>query len=192
MAVSCLVLFSLLSACGRPEPVLPGISEGTIEKIDAPVNPDAPKDPDAPRSHKVTSQPYQRAEGVLIDIYHFGGRSYEALRSDVTDQFGPVQERVELGTRKGTEVRFANGRLRVLEGTIYMVAVTLPHPVTRSEALEMTGFPPFVDKWGSTHKEFRLSHAWDYERIIMTRARPRGDRVKSVEAWKTSPDRVQR
>lgn len=190
-------LLLALASCGPPDPVLPGVPVVPLQ--DAPLSPSQEsllKSPtgEAPSAEAAADAPrvYQKVQGVYVDIPHFGGRSYEALRTDITDQLGPVEARTPLGTTGGFEYRFANGALRVMRGVIYMVRVDLPRPVTRTEALEMTGFPPYVERWRSTHREFRVSHVWDWDRIRMIRAAGYEDRVIQVEAWKAPPSRVGR
>ena len=81
---------------------------------------------------------------------------------------------------------------RVVRGTVYMVRVDLPEPMTRTDALLVTGFSIYADHWRETHLEYRLANSWGFERFRLQRAEPGGDRVVSVEAWKLRPERVQR
>ncbi len=176
--------FLLLMACHEPEPVLTvvrpaGLAEGT-SSLEGTATSDE-------RSRK-TSTPYVKPENVYIDIRWLGGRSYQSVRDEVTRQLGLVMNRRDLGTRKGVELVFARGTIRVRNDTIYMIRVDLPRPVTRSEALELTGFPPYVGNWRITHREYRLGHELDFVRFRLKRAEGNSDRVIQVEAWKQESD----
>lgn len=178
-----------IGGCGPSEPVLPGVTPVTgVESVTV-----APaRSSGIPSSTPVASTPYQRPAGVYIDVRWFGGRSYDACREQVAEQFGLVEERRDLGSRLGEEYRFASGSLRTLQGIVYMIRVQLPRPVTRSEALEMTGFPPFVGNWRATHLEYRLGHNWGFERFRLVRAPGYKDRVNQLDAWWREAKRVGR
>ena len=179
-------------ACGEPEPVLRGLPEQQEPPLSvAPLLQDAlepERDDDHPE--KVASKPYIKPKGVYVDVRHLGGRGYSTVQVELADQMGDIQEQMDLGTRYGEEIVFTRGALRMVRDVIYMVRVFLPRPVTRGEALEMTGFPPYVDNWLITHREFRLGHSWDFRRIIMKRAKGHRDHVIQVDAWKERPDKA--
>lgn len=140
----------------------------------------------------VEAQTYSKPDGVYVDIHWLGGRRYDDIASELELQLGPLHERKVLDARKGEELVYERGDVRVVRGVVYMLRVQLPEPLTRTEALLVTGFTIYADHWRETHREFRLSHSFDFERFRLMRHDEDKDRVVSIEAWKLSPDKVRR
>lgn len=135
---------------------------------------------------------YQKSADVLVDIRWLGGRSFTSNRVEIESQLGPFRSRQDLGDGRGEELVFERGILRVVRDRVYMVRVAFDKPVTRGEALELTGFPPYVDPWRETHHEYRLGHEWGFRRFRLRRESQANDRVVSIEAWKSNPEDVTR
>ncbi len=141
---------------------------------------------------RVEAETYSKPEGVYVDIHWLGGRRYDDVVGELELQLGPLVERKVLDARRGEELVYERGDVRVVRDVVYMIRVQLPEPLTRTEALLVTGFTVFADHWRETHREFRLSHSFDFERFRLMRHSEDKDRVISVEAWKLSPDKVRR
>lgn len=165
-----------LGACDPPEPVLVAISDPQAGGPD-----DQGED-----EERVESGEYQRPEAVYVDVRWLGGRRLTTARGELVEQMGLVSEHRDLGGRFGEELVLTRGTVRVVRDVIYMIRVDLPRPVTRTEALVMTGFEPWAEDWASTHREYRLRHAWGFDRLRLLRAEGYADRVIRLEAWKKS------
>jgi hypothetical protein len=135
---------------------------------------------------------YIKPANVLVDVRWLGGRSLTLDRPEIERQLGPLISQESLEAGRGEALRYENGTLYVVRDRVYRVHVPLPRPVTRGEALELTGFPPFVDNWRETDHEYRLGHEWGFVRFRFKRASPDNDKVVSVEAWKQNPKDVTR
>ncbi|MCK6518649.1 hypothetical protein L6R46_26780 [Myxococcota bacterium] len=160
-----------LVGCGADEPILSGLR----------VAPSA----------QAPGAPYVRPEHVLVDISYLGGRSWEEARDVVDEQLGPITERIDLDPRDGQELRFEAGALRVKDGQIYQITVTLPRPTRRAAALHSLNLPPQIDSWFSLDRELRARWEAGFERIRLGRAEPESEMIVWVEALKWSP-RAQR
>ncbi|MCB9791738.1 MAG: hypothetical protein H6741_03335 [Alphaproteobacteria bacterium] len=165
-----LALLVALLACTEEAPILSGL-----------------EDPAAGVGEAVEARPYQKPEGVLVDVPYLGGRSWEQSRDLVSAQLGDIQEVVPLDPRDGTEYRFASGHVRVHDDLIYLVHVDLPRATRRSSALLELGFPPQADRWFELHDEFRLRWFSNFERLRMGRAEENPEMVTWVEAMRWNP-----
>jgi len=188
------VALLLLVACGTEDPVLLGVepepepAPSQRSKVWQRVIPESAYR-DTP---EVEAQVYRKPESVYVDIHWLGGRRYDDIATELELQLGPLHERKVLDARRGEEFVYERGDVRVVRDVVYMIRVQLPEPLTRSEALLVTGFTVFADHWRETHREFRLSHSFDFERFRLMRHADDKDRVVTVEAWKISPDDVRR
>jgi len=188
------VALLLLVACGTEDPVLLGVepepepAPSQRSKVWQRVIPESAYR-DAP---EIEAQVYSKPENVYVDIHWLGGRRYDDIAAELELQLGPLHERKVLDARRGEELVYERGDVRVVRDVVYMLRVQLPEPLTRSEALLVTGFTVFADHWRETHREFRLSHSFDFERFRLMRHAEDKDRVITVEAWKISPDDVRR
>ncbi len=184
-------------ACGNEEPVLLGVSPEQREREQRQQEREGVWQRNIPESatrDAPSGQPvaYEKPEGVYVDLHWLGGRRYDDAAEQLQAQLGALAERREIDTRRGEELVYERGVARVVRGTVYMVRVDLPEPMTRTDALLVTGFSIYADHWRETHLEYRLANSWGFERFRLQRAEPGGDRVVSVEAWKLRPERVQR
>ena len=187
-------MLGLLLACGGEEPVLLGVKpeaepeseSNERSKVWQRVIPESAYRDDP----VVEAEAYSKPDGVYVDIHWLGGRRYDDVIGEVELQLGPLHERKVLDARRGEEWVYERGDVRVIRGVIYMVRVQLPEPLTRSEALLVTGFSIYADHWRETHREYRLSNSFDFERFRLMRHDQDKDRVVTVEAWKQSPDKV--
>jgi hypothetical protein len=188
------LLLALSSACVTEEPVLLGVEPDPEPapteraKVWQRVIPDSAYRDDP----VVVAQAYSKPAGVYVDIHWLGGRRYDDIAAELEAQLGPLHERKVLDSRKGEELVYERGEVRVLRGVVYMLRVRLPEPLTRSDALLSTGFSIYADHWRETHREFRLSNSFEFERFRLMRDGNDKDRVVSVEAWKLNPDDVRR
>ncbi|RME21560.1 MAG: hypothetical protein D6798_17825 [Deltaproteobacteria bacterium] len=143
--------------------------------------------PEAPAAAADPEAGYVRPPGVLVDVHALGGRSYREMRDVIGEQLGDLIEVVPLAGGGGQEMRFERGRLRVVEDRIYMVAVPLPSPMRRTDALVALGFPAQADRYVILHREYRLNNAWGFRRIRLKRVGPDTELVREVEAWQEVP-----
>ncbi len=181
-------------SCGAGEPVLLGVqpedeeTEGSDDRIWKRVVPESAHQEDPIEEARA----YAKPEGVYVDVHWLGGRRYTDVAEELGAQLGPLHERREIDARRGEELVYERGDVRVVRGVVYMMRVQLPEPLTRTEALLVTGFSIYADHWRETHREFRLSHSFGFERFRLMRDREQKDRVVVVEAWKQNPDKVRR
>jgi hypothetical protein len=126
---------------------------------------------------------YEKPEGIYIDVRYFGGKNYESVRDQLTEQLGAVQDSNELGTL-GKETIFERATVRVQGGEIYMLDVPLPEPLRRTEALAVLGFPPATHEYISLTLEYKLTNAWGFRRIRFMRAGRNSEEIVRVQAWK--------
>ena len=120
---------------------------------------------------------------MLIDVHPQGGQSYREARDVVVEQLGELQSADELAGDNGRLMRFENGAVQVVDDEIVMLRIPLPSPMRRSEALEALGFPPYVGRYITLHREYRLNHEWGFRRIRMSRESRSSELVTQVEAW---------
>lgn len=192
----CALALAMALGCGTEEPVLLGVEPESADvqqssersEVWQRVIPESAYRDDP----LVEAQTYSKPDGVYVDIHWLGGRRYDDIASELELQLGPLHERKVLDARKGEELVYERGDVRVVRGVVYMLRVQLPEPLTRTEALLVTGFTIYADHWRETHREFRLSHSFDFERFRLMRHDEDKDRVVSIEAWKLSPDKVRR
>ncbi len=194
----CWLALAMMLGCGTEEPVLLGVEPEDVQA-------EKPKANDRsdvwqrviPESAyrdnpEVEAQAYAKPDGIYVDISWLGGRRYDDVASELETQLGPLHERKVLDARRGEELVYERGDVRVVRGVVYMIRVQLPEPLTRTEALLVTGFTIYADHWRETHREFRLSHTFDFERFRLMRHGEDRDRVVSVEAWKQNAGDVRR
>ena len=172
MRGSVCVIWALgLAACGQQEPILSGLR--------------------AAPSAQAPGAPYVRPDHVLVDVSYLGGRSWEESRDVVDEQLGSIIERVELDPRDGVEIRLERGAVRVKDGQIYLITVTLPRPTRRAAALHSLNLPPQIDSWFSLTDELRARWEAGFERIRLGRSEPESEMIIWVEVMKWNP-RTQR
>ncbi|MCK6505107.1 hypothetical protein L6R53_17195 [Myxococcota bacterium] len=179
-----LLLTLLLIACGPEEPVLQGVPAEPMlagQPAAADLAGGTASDP---------TRPYARREGVVVDVHYLGGRSYTEHRDALADQLGALREVVDLPAGAGQRLDFERGTAQVLDDRIYMLRVPLPEPMRRSQALEVLGFPPYVGRYVTLHREYRLNNAWEFRRIRLRRASAEDELVTEVEAWHHVPGEV--
>ena len=163
------VLLQVLLACGPDEPILSGV---------APV--------EGPAAQAEVA-PYEKDEGVYVDVLYLGGRTFDEVRGVVSQQLGDIQEVNDLGLRDGTEYVLERGRVKVKDGAIYLVHVDLERPMRQSSALAAIGLPPEVDSPYLLTTEIRLRWHAGFDRIRMGRASRDDDLVIWIEALKFDP-----
>ncbi len=169
------LLGPLMAACGPPEPVLPGVVS------------DQKRTQEGLRVRE--PEPYNKPKGVYVDVPHFCGKSFEAVRDDLSEQLGDIRMSKELNSKDGKELKLDRGMIRVKDGKIYLVRVELKVPLRRSSAMQAVGLPVTVRKWNSFSREFNTRHHAGYERIRMGRLESNSEAVVWVEVMRSSPRR---
>ena len=182
-------------SCSGEEPVLTGVELSGPQEEDK-VSESVWKRNIPESAHATSGEEqliaYEKDPGVFVDVHWFGGRAYKDCVTELLEQMGQMRERRELGSGRGEELSYEHGVVRMVRDSVYMLRVDLPNPMTRSEALLLTGFRAFVDHWRQTHLEFRASHEQGFRRLRLKRLDTTSDQVVSVEAWWTSPDEAGR
>ena len=133
--MNALLLLRVLLACDPPDPVLSGIPEGPL--LAAPPTSDVENDQPEP------VEAYVKPPEVHVDIRHLCGQQFDAVRADLIEQLGERQRVRVLDAVRGREIQYERGRVRVLDGVVYMMSVPLNEPMYRRVAFERTGFPAF-------------------------------------------------
>ena len=172
-----LLLVLLLGACESPAPVLSGIPEGPL----------LADTPSSSPNKEALPTPYTKPEEVWVDIRYLCGQPLTAIRADLLDQLGPQLRIRELDSVRGREIQYERGRIRVLNGVVYMMSVPLNEPMYRRVAFERTGFPAFSGAAIQLSGEYRMNNEWDFRRIRMTRIERDSEFVNHVEAWRWLP-----
>ena len=175
--MSVFLLAMTIIGCDPPEPVLSGIPEAPLLKE---------ADDSTPRTDR-EPEPYEKPGNVQVDVRYLCGQPLESIRTELIEQLGPRQNVRILDATRGREVQYTRGRIRVLNGVIYMVSVPLNEPMYRRVALEKTGFPPFSGSVIRLSGEYRINNQWDFRRIRMTRVARDAEMVNEVEAWRWLP-----
>lgn len=175
----------LLAACGRDEPVLPGVPAQPLLQ-DQPTAPERVEAAEQAAAAPVEA-PCALGPGMLVNARCLGGRTYADVRDVVAEQLGPLQQTRELSGDFGRELRFERGALRVVEDEIAMIRIELPEPLRRSEALAALGFHPYVGPYLTLHREYRLNHEEGFRRIRLMRVDRTSEMVSAVEAWYRVP-----
>jgi hypothetical protein len=164
----------VLAGCMSSEPVLVALGPGPSETV--------------LKSLKKNT-PYQMPEGLLVDVAHLVTKSLDEVRSDLEDQLGSVVEIVELDPQDGREIRFERGKVREVDGSIYLLWLELPRPMRRSEALMQIGLRAQVREWSGLTFEWRTSWVQGMERIRMGREERDSEFVVWVEVRRFDPRR---
>jgi hypothetical protein len=174
--------------CDGPEPVLQGVppapllAEPAEEAAAAPAASERPPDP-----RSANPEYYRKADHVWVDVLYLGGREWQTVRGEASNQLGALLETADLPGDLGTELRFARGSVRVSDDRIYMIKVPLPEPMRRGSALEAIGFPTYTGDYLVLHREYRLNNERGFRRIRMKRLDRTTELVTEVEAWRWIP-----
>jgi hypothetical protein len=178
--------FLFLFSCRNADPVVPGIDEDPLltEINSAKENRESRK---IQQQQKAQSS-YQKSPEVYIDINYLGGKMHKAVQDAIQDQLGNLQKKQALSPKDGERRFYEFGEIRTLDDQIYMIKITLPEAMRRSEALLKTGFPEQVDKYKEYHKEYQLHNEWGFRRIRMRRESPESELITQFEAWKWVPN----
>ena len=177
--MNALLLLRVLLACDPPDPVLSGIPEGPL--LAAPPASDVENDQPEP------VEAYVKPPEVHVDIRHLCGQQFDAVRADLIEQLGERQRVRVLDAVRGREIQYERGRVRVLDGVVYMMSVPLNEPMYRRMAFERTGFPAFSGAAIQLSGEYRITNEWDFRRIRMKRVARDAEMVNHVEAWRWLP-----
>ncbi len=175
----------LALGCGAPpEPVLPVI-EPPEERADDDVG---------ERTRRIPTNPEMMVEPVLepnttavVDVRWLGGRRFSTHRGAIAEQLGDLKNRSIVDDRQGESFDYELATLFVVRDTIYRVNVRLPEPLPPNDALEAIGFPRYDRSFRETHREFRISFKWGFERFRLLRKSRNSKLVERVEVWHTEP-----
>jgi hypothetical protein len=100
---------------------------------------------------------------------------------------GDLQHRLIVDDRQGESFEYEHATLYVVRDTVYRVNVRLPEPLSPNDALEAIGFPRYDRSFRETHREFRVSFKWGFERFRLLRTSRSSNLVERVEVWHTEP-----
>jgi len=172
-----LLLAAVFVACDPPEPVISGIPSQPL--LSAP-------EEEAPKKPKV-SKPYVKPQDTYVDVRHLCGQRLESVRDHIHDQLGRRQNTRDLGEVLGREIQYTRGRIRVLDGVVYMMSIPLIEPMYRRQALQQTGFPAQTSNVLSYSGEFRINNQWDFRRIRLRRSQRDAETISEVDVWRWLP-----
>jgi hypothetical protein len=175
--LSWLIISLAWLACDPPEPVISGIPS-------EPLLSEATKKEAAPAR---TPKPYSKPDGVYVDVRQLCGKRLEAIREHIHEQLGTQQNIRDLDARSGREIQYTRGRIRVLNGVVYMMSIPLIEPMYRREALQKTGFPAQTSSVLSYSGEFRINNQWDFRRIRLKRTERDAETISDVDVWRWLP-----
>lgn len=170
--------------CAPEEPVLQGVPASALLN-DQPSAEERAQT--SARASASAAEPYTRPAGVHVDVLYLGGAPYGRNRDILADQLGALLAVEDLPDGAQRAV-FERGSVQVKDDVIYALTVPLPEPLRRSEALNALGFPAYVGRYVSLHREYRLNNTWGFRRVRLKRQSPDNELVTEVEAWHTIPD----
>ena len=173
--------FLFIIAC-RPTPDITGIPKEALlsdQKSAAEMRKRKPK--------IKTAKLYKKRPNVVVDAQYFGGKDFIEIQPYLTEQLGTPQSKTNLSPKEGEIRTYENGEIRMVEGVVYMIRFDLPTPMRRSAALQAAGFPEQVDDYIITHREYQLTHQWEFRRFRMKRQDKSNELVTNFEAWKWIP-----
>ena len=172
-----LILTAALTACDPPEPVISGIpAQPLLSATDA-----------APKKEPKLAAPYAKPKDVYVDVRHLCGKRFEAIRDQLFDQLGTRQNTRDLGEVYGQEIQYTRGRIRLLDGIVYMMSVPLLEPMYRRQALQQIGFPAQTSNVLSYSGEFRINNQWDFRRLRLKRSARDAETVNEIDVWRWLP-----
>jgi hypothetical protein len=165
-----LILPLLLLACGGEHRQPSLIEEAAVQAEDAGI------------------APYEKREGLTIDIPYLVGQRFDNLPPEVVaDQLGEETGRGE-GAYAGTsEIRFPERTLGLYDGEIYQVIVKLEYPMDITTAMGVTGFPLHVPRCIDATLECRLVHHWGMRQISLMRSEKGADTFDEIRVWMYRP-----
>jgi hypothetical protein len=179
-----LIITALLLGCREEAPVLTGIpEEALLEGTASAAQRREQLSEDHPSQEQTT---YQIPDGVYLDVSHVTSRPFRESRDEIGNQLGELVSTRTLHDGV-TEMTFQRAVIRLADDQIFMIRVPLPEPLRRSESLQLLGFPLFVDRYLTFHREFRLNHEWGFRRIRLMRLEPGSELITEVEAWRWIP-----
>lgn len=173
-------------ACGTSdEPVVRAVAPPapTVDEIQARREAEALRT--SPRNLEVN---YVKPERVYVDVQFLGGRRWDNVRDILVDQLGALtaQER----NAQGNEVmRLERGTITVVDGVIDVIAVPLPEPMRRADAMVACGFSGLADKYLAFTREYRVTQFQGFRRIVLRRVAPGDDLVDELTGYKLQ-DRI--
>jgi len=179
----------VLLGCGDPpEPVLPVVTpDEAVEADEADVSvvtaaPRGPTNPD------MVETPVVEPNGsAVVDVRWLGGRKFSTNRGVIAEALGDLQSRAIVDDRQGETFEYAQATLYVVRDTVYRVDVQLPEALSPNDALQAIGFPRYDRSFRETHREYRMSFKWGFERFRFLRTTRNSKRVDRVEVWHREP-----
>jgi hypothetical protein len=133
---------------------------------------------------------YEKPEGVAFHIPAILGMRYSQFRgSEMETYLGQQLEEVRLPGIRGRQFKYGQGEVYVARDIIYQVGYEFPRPVSRIDAVHLTGLPEsLLAELKPTSLEQRIERsAYGYRRLVLTRAEPEADQYIRIDAWKFLP-----
>ena len=173
-----LPIMILFFHCRSSEPVLSGIPSEPILQ--------APPETSQPEKSNV-AKTYTKPQNTSVDVAYLCGAPLNNVLYELESQLGGFNGEFELPARDGYSRLYDRGEVRHVGGQIYMIRYELEKPLRRSEALQSSGFPEYVEDYISTHREYILNNQWEFRRFRMMKDKTNLEFVTSFEAWKWLP-----
>lgn len=196
----------LLAACSRSADPSPSLIEQADRRLGTPtpaveVQQDDDLVPPITRSDRERARRelqhrqryrYTKREGLLIDLPYLGGRKLAELDGTVVaDQLGTLRAREEL-PRDEERLEFDKATVWLYEGRIYRIRRSLPHPMDKSTALGVSGYPLDIGVGIDATAELRWNNAFGARRLRLLRNSGQRDLFDTIEQWKFLPSEERR
>lgn len=132
--------------------------------------------------------PYEKREGLTIDIPYLVGRRFDSLPPEVVaDQLGEETGRDDGALAGTSEIRFPGRTLGLYDGEIYRVTATLEYPMDITTAMGVSGFPLHVPRCIDATLECRIVHHWGMRQISLMRSEKGADTFDEIRVWMYLP-----
>lgn len=136
--------------------------------------------------------PYEKREGLLVDVPYLAGRRFDSLDpAVVADQLGEEIGRGDGDFAGTTEVRYEDRTIGLYDGEIYYVSVRFDHALDITTAMGVTGFPLQVPRCLDATLECRLVHHWGMRQISLIRSDKGADTFDEIQVWKIRPQELE-
>ena len=145
--------------------------------------------PEKPAAEKKAGE-YERPAGVEFHITAILGMNYTRFQgSEMETYLGQKLEEERLPGLRGRKIRYGQGELMVAREEIYAVAYEFPRPVSKLEAVHLTGLPESIlADFRPSSMEMRIDRSsYGFRRLVLTRAEPDQEQFIRIEAWKFLP-----
>ncbi len=135
----------------------------------------------------VRVNPYQKREGLHIDMPYLAGREFDAIDpEDVAEQLGVEVSREELAPQHA-HVVYDKAEIWMLDGVIYRVRSPLAHPMDIPTALGVSGFPLSLGTPIDATNVVRWNRKWGTRRIELVRTEEDRRLFGFIDVWDFLP-----